>query len=102
MKSKARIELFKNEAPCTSFPHNCNNLVGSIVYFSKTFKSCSVVNELYKDDAASVSVLQEIFSDSTKLKVLKSDFAYINVDFIVSWPITELEKTVNLLSETVK
>jgi hypothetical protein len=28
VKSPARVELFKNEAPYTSFPHNSSNLVG--------------------------------------------------------------------------
>jgi hypothetical protein len=47
--------------------------------------------------------LQEIFNDWNKLKVLKSDLAYIHANFsFLSLSITELGKTTNLLSETIK
>jgi hypothetical protein len=65
----------------------------------------SRVNELDSDDddASSVSILQHMFKDSNKLKVLKSDLAYIHANFsFLSQYIRKLDKTTILLSETIK
>jgi hypothetical protein len=63
---------------------------------------CSVVNEFDKDDASSITILQDIFQYSNELKVLKTDLAYIRANFsFLSQSITKLEMTTNL-SETVK
>jgi hypothetical protein len=63
---------------------------------------CSVVNEFDKDDASSITILQDIFQYSNELKVLKTDLTYIRANFsFLSQSITKLEMTTNL-SETVK
>jgi hypothetical protein len=65
VKLPARTELFNNKAPDTPFPPTPNtlrNLVGC--HFDIC---CSVVNELERDDALSVAILQKIFNDSNEL-----------------------------------
>jgi peptide subunit release factor RF-3 len=41
----------------------------------------SVINELDRDDASSITILQDIFKDSNGLKVLKTDLACIHTNF---------------------
>jgi hypothetical protein len=53
-----------------------------IVYYAENLEiSCSVVNELDRDNASSITILQDIFKDSNELKVLKTDLAYIHANF---------------------
>jgi hypothetical protein len=78
VKSPARTELFKNKAPDTLLPTpvitHWGTWLDAIVYYAENFKIfCSVVNELERDDASSVALLQDIFKDSNELRVLKSD-----------------------------
>jgi hypothetical protein len=69
----------------------------------KTLKSFVVVNEFDRDDASSITILQDIFQDSNELKVLRTDLAYIRANFsFLSQSVTKLEMTTNSLSETVK
>jgi hypothetical protein len=74
------------------------------LYYAENFEIlCSVVNEFHGDDASSITISQDIFQDSNELKVLKNDLAYIHANFnFLSQPITKLEMTTNLLSETIK
>jgi hypothetical protein len=47
--------------------------------------------------------MQDIFQDLNELKMLRTDLAYIRANFcFLSQPITKLEMTTNLLSETIK
>jgi hypothetical protein len=56
-----------------------------------------------RDGAPSIAVLQEIFNNSNELKVLETDFTYIHANFsFLSQSVTELEKTTNLFSKTIK
>jgi hypothetical protein len=41
-----------------------------------------VANELDRDDASYIAILQEIFKHSNELKLLKTKFAYIHAKFI--------------------
>jgi hypothetical protein len=45
---------------------------------------CSVVNELERNKAFSVGILQTMYNDSNKLKVLEFDVVYIhaNLNFL--------------------
>jgi hypothetical protein len=64
----------------------------------KTEICCSVVN-----DTSSIAILQDIFKDSNELKVLKTDLAYVHANFsFLLQSITKLEKTTNLLTDTIK
>jgi hypothetical protein len=74
------------------------------VYYAENFEiKCSVVNELDRDDASSIYILQNMFKDSNELKVLKTDLVYIHANFsFLLQCITKWEKTTNLLSETIK
>jgi hypothetical protein len=40
-----------------------------------------VVSELDRDDASSITILQDIFKDSNELKVLETDLVYIHENF---------------------
>jgi hypothetical protein len=99
MKSPTRIELFKIEVPDTQLPptpiitHWGMWLLDVIVYHAENFEIFySVINELYRDDASSVAILQDIFKDSNELKELKTDLAYIHANFsFVLQSITKLE-----------
>jgi hypothetical protein len=71
----------------------------------KNLKSvfCSVVNERDRDSTSYIAIMQEIYSDSNELKVLKADLAYIYADFsFLLQSITQFEKATNLLPETIK
>jgi hypothetical protein len=58
--------------------------------------------EVDRDNASSVAILQDIFKDSSELKALKTDLAYIHANFsFLSQSITKLERATNLLSETI-
>lgn len=61
-----------------------------------------MVNELDRDNASSVTTLQEInCNDSNEFKVLKTDFAYTHANFSsLSQSVTEFIRTNNLLAET--
>jgi hypothetical protein len=109
VKYPDRIEIFKNKAPDTPLPPTSliiwwGTWLDAIVYYAENFEIfCSVANEFDGDDATSIATLQDIFQDSYKLKVLKTDLAYICANF--NFPlqsITKLEMTLNLLLETIK
>jgi lipopolysaccharide biosynthesis protein len=80
------------------------NLAGCQWHYAENFVIfCSVVNEFDKDDASSITILQDVFQYSNELKVIKTDLAYIRANFsFLSQSITKLEMTTNLLSKTVK
>jgi uncharacterized coiled-coil DUF342 family protein len=62
-----------------------------------------VVNELDRDSASSIAILQETYNDSNELKALKTNLANINANLsFVMQSITELVKTINLVLETIK
>jgi hypothetical protein len=42
---------------------------------------CSIVNELERNNAFSIVILQEIYNDSNELKALEADLAYIHANF---------------------
>jgi hypothetical protein len=79
VKSPARIELFKNRAPDTPIPPTpviswWGTWLDATVYYAENFKIfCSVVNEFDRDDASSITMLQDISQDSGELKVLRTD-----------------------------
>jgi hypothetical protein len=109
VKSPARIEISKNKAPDTPILPTPvitqrGTWLDATVYYAENFEIfCSVVNEFDRDDASSITILQDIFQDSNKLKVLRTDLAYIRANFsFLSQSVTKLEMTTNLLSETVK
>jgi hypothetical protein len=87
VKLPARIELFKNKAPDTLLPPTpvitqWETWLDATVHYAENFKIfCSVVNEFDGDDASSIIVLQDTFQDSNELKVLRTDLAYIHVNF---------------------
>jgi hypothetical protein len=107
VKFPARLE-FENSASDISFLPVVMITYGrtwlyAIVYYAGNFEiNCFVVNELRRDNASFVAILQEIFNDSNELKALKADLDYIhaNISFLSQF-VTELEKTLNL-SETIK
>jgi hypothetical protein len=69
VKSPARIELFKNNAPDTPLPPTpvitrWGTWLDATVYYGENFEIfCSVVNEFDVDDASSVTIMQDIFQD---------------------------------------
>jgi hypothetical protein len=73
----------------------------AIEYYAENFESfCSVISEFDRDDASSITILQDIFQDSDELKVLKTDLTCIHENFsFLSQSITKLEMTTNLLKE---
>jgi hypothetical protein len=77
VKSLARKELYKNKAPDTPLPPiaviiRWGTWLDAIVYFAENSEIfSSVVSEIDRDDASSVSILQDIFKNSNVLKVLQ-------------------------------
>jgi hypothetical protein len=63
----------------------------------------SLVNELDRDDASSTSQNCKKYLMINELRVLKTNLAYIHVNFsFLSQTRTKLEKNTNLLSEIIK
>jgi hypothetical protein len=53
-----------------------------------------VVNELGRDGAFSVTMLQTAFNDLNELKMIKTDLAYIHANFtFLSQSVTKVEET---------
>jgi hypothetical protein len=109
VKSPAGIELFKCKVPDTPLPPTSvitrlGTWLDATVYYAENFGIfCSVVNEFDREDALSITILQDIVQDSNELKVLKTDLAYIRANCsCLSQSVTKLEITTTLLSETIK
>jgi hypothetical protein len=66
----------------------------------KALKSSVAVNELGVVTASSTAISQEIFNHSNEMKLLKTDLAYIHINFsFLSQSIIKLEKTTHLFSK---
>jgi hypothetical protein len=87
MKSAARTELYiiitlHHPAPPTPGIIRLGTWLGAIVCYAESFEIfCSLVNELDKDDASSVATLQDVYKDSYKLNMLKTDLGHIRENF---------------------
>ena len=105
LKSPSRIDLFREKNPDLPLPPapvitRWGTWLSAVLYYGTNFESfASVVNELNKNDASSIEIVQDLLKDDH----LKNDLAFIsaNLNFLCD-SITKLETSTNLLSETVK
>ena len=109
MKSPSRVKIFKTRAPNTPLPPTpvitrWGTWVDAVKYYATNFELVySVVNELDREDASSIAILQDVFQTPSELTALKTDLVFISANFcFLSDIITKLEKSKLLLTESLK
>ena len=82
VKAPTRIDLFKNKNPNISLPPTPTVIrwgtwLSAVVYYADNFDTFkSVMDELDKDDASSIEIVQNLLSDNNS----KNDVAYISAN----------------------
>ena len=108
VKSPSRVKIFKTRAPNTPLPPTpvitrWGTWVDAVKYYATNFELVYfVVNELDREDASSIAILQDVFQTPSELTALKNDLVFISANFcFLSDIITKLEKSKLLLTESL-
>lgn len=104
VKAPTRIDLFKAKNPDLALPPRpivtrWGTWLEAVVYYADNFENIkSVIDELNKDDASSIEILQNLLKDST----LQNKLSYISANLsFLCLSIKKLETSTNLLTVTI-